>query len=418
MISFVLIVVVMLAVAIAVLTPALLGRGKVKDIDRSQQNVLIAREQIAALEKDLAEAVIEASQYDEQKAEIERNLLSDVDESERSSTAIPARARIWATSLVGIFILMASTGLYLQLGTPEVMQLADEGETDVHASQSAGDKAATVPMDMEQSINKLKARLFDNPEDLEGWFLLGRSYMAMGKYQESADALGKVYAKVQNHAGVIIAYADALAMANEGRLSGQPFELVQQALALEPNNATGLWLSGLAYEEQGKFKQALAQFKKLRPQLTDPNSSGKVEQLIVKMETQLGLPPSKSEAPMMAANSAAGIEVVVMASDEVLAKLSGNEMVFIYAKAMQGPPMPLAAKRISVKELPITVRLDDSMAMMPTMKLSNFDLVMVGARISKSGNAIAAKGDFIKEIPSVKSSGNGKLTVIVDGVVE
>ena len=417
MISFILIAVAMLAVAILVLAPALLGKGKVKEIDRTQQNVLIAKEQIAALEQDLADCVIEAPQFDEQKSEIERNLLSDVNVTETGvSSAISGRARIWSISLVAIFTVMISTGLYLQLGTPEVMQLADEGKTNVHASKPAG-PAGTAPVNMEQSINKLKARLFDNPDDLEGWFLLGRSYMSMGRYQESADAMGKVYAKVQNHAGVILGYADALAMANGGKLAGKPFELVQQALALEPNNATGLWLSGLAYEEQGQFKQALASFKKLKPQLTDANSSARVNQLIAKMETQLGLPPSKDEPQQLAA-SAGGIDVVVMASDQVMAKLSGNEMVFIYAKAMQGLPMPLAAKRISVKELPITIRLDDSMAMMPQMKLSNFELVKVGARISKSGNAIAAKGDFIKEVSSVKSSGGGKVTLIVDGVVE
>lgn len=416
MISFVLIAVAMLAVAILVLAPALLGKSKVKEIDRTQQNVLIAKEQIAQLEQDLADAVIEQPQFDEQKTEIERNLLSDVSETETvASGSISRRSRIWAVSLVAVFTVLISSGLYLKLGTPEVMQLADEGKMDVHASKPAA--AGGAPANMEQSIAKLKARLFDNPDDLEGWFLLGRSYMSMGRYQESADAMGKVYAKVQNHAGVILGYADALAMANGGRLAGKPFELVQQALALEPNNATGLWLSGLAYEEQGQFKQALASFKKLKPQLTDANSSTRVNQLIAKMESQLGLPSSKDE-PQQLAVSAGGIDVIVMASDEVMAKLSGNEMVFIYAKAMQGPQMPLAAKRISVKELPITIRLDDSMAMMPQMKLSGFPLVKVGARISKSGNAIAAKGDFIKEVSSVKSSGSGKVTLIVDGVVE
>ncbi|MDH5361641.1 MAG: c-type cytochrome biogenesis protein CcmI [Gammaproteobacteria bacterium] len=417
MISFILIAVVMLAAAVLVLSPALLGKSRVGDTDRTEQNVLIAQEQIAALEKDLAEAVIEQAQFEEQKAEIERNLLSDVDQAVTETTSsISQRGRVWAISLVALFTIMASTGLYLQIGTPEVMELADAPPQQ--AGNHAKAQGGAAPVDMEQSINKLKARLFDNPDDLEGWFLLGRSYMAMGRYQESADAMGKVYAKVQNHAGVIIAYADALAMANNGKLSGKPFELVQQALKLEPNNATGLWLAGLAYEEQGNHKQALASFKKLRPQLTDANSSAKVNELIAKMETQLGLPPSKDVSPQMAASGTVGIEVVVMASDEVMAKLSGNETVFIYAKAMQGPPMPLAAKRISVQELPITLRLDDSMAMMPQMKLSNFEQVLVGARISKSGNAIAQKGDFYKELSSIKSKGNGKVTVIVDGVVE
>ena len=122
---------------------------------------------------------------------------------------------------------------------------------------------------MEQSINKLKARLFDNP--------------------------------------------DALALSNGGKLSGKPFELVQQALTLEPNNTTGLRLAGLAYEEQGQFKQALASFNKLKPQLTDANSRAKVNELIAKMETQLGLSPSKADVPQMDACGAAGIEVEVMA---------------------------------------------------------------------------------------------------------
>ena len=219
---------------------------------------------------------------------------------------------------------------------------------------------------------------------------------------------------------VILAYADALAMSRDGRISGMPFQLVMTALKKEPNNTTALWLAGLGHSEQSEFKEAIKSWQKLLPLLAgNKQSENKIRSLIAQANSQLsGKPVAQVIEPPVKKNTttSAFINVTVSLSAQFKDKVSPDDVVFIYAKASQGPPMPLAAARKRVSDLPVTVRLDDSMAMMPQMKLSAFSMVTVGARISKSGSAIGQSGDLQGVIESIVLDGSKNIEIEINTV--
>jgi len=268
---------------------------------------------------------------------------------------------------------------------------------------------------MEQLVAGLAAKLQEEPENAEGWFMLGRSYMSMGRYSEAANAFKRAHDLVGDEPTVMLRYADALAMAQGGRIAGEPFELIKRALQLKPEDTTGLWLAGLGYEEQGQYEQAVQHWRKLEAMMqNDPASLNEVRNLIARAEQKLGSTVKVETAPAKpAAASSVALKVNVSLDAALKDKVSAEDTVFIFARAMEGPPMPLAAVRKQVRDLPLTVTLDDSMAMMPQMKLSNYAKVLVGARISKAGTVTAQSGDLTGEIKNIATNSNEQITLTI-----
>ena len=176
-----------------------------------------------------------------------------------------------------------------------------------------------------------------------------------------------------------------------------------------------MWLAGLGYEEQGEYEKAVQHWRKLELLLVDdPASLNEVRNLIARAEQKLGRSVAVEPTTIKPVTAGGVALKVTVALDAALQdKVSADDTVFIFARAMEGPPMPLAAVRKQVRDLPLTVTLDDSMAMMPQMKLSNYATVLVGARISKSGSATAQSGDLTGEIENVATSSNEKLTLTI-----
>jgi cytochrome c-type biogenesis protein CcmH len=228
-----------------------------------------------------------------------------------------------------------------------------------------------------------------------------------------------VHDLVGDEPAVMLRYADALAMAQGGKIAGEPFEFIKRALELKPDDTTGLWLAGLGYEEQGQYEQAVQHWRKLETLMqNDPASQNEVRNLIARAEQKLGRTVMVETAPAKpAAASSVALKVTVSLDAALQDKVSAEDTVFIFARAMEGPPMPLAAVRKQVRDLPLTVTLDDSMAMMPQMKLSNFNEVKIGARISKSGAPRPESGDLQGEITSVKTENRETIQVRIDQVV-
>jgi cytochrome c-type biogenesis protein CcmH len=286
--------------------------------------------------------------------------------------------------------------MYLELGKPQVMQSAATSQATAaspHASMPDGTAAPSI----DELLAKLETRLKSSPNDAKGWYMLGRSYMSLGRYPEAVEALRRSYELVgDQQPTVMLSYADALAMSQGGKITGKAFELIKKALELSPNDPTALWLAGLGYEEQGEHERAVRYWRQLEPMLADnPESLNEVHRLIASAEQKLGhaVETEKVQAPIAPASTTA-ITVSVDISPVLREKANPTDTVFIFARAVSGPPMPLAVVRKQVSDLPIEVTLDDSMAMMPQMKLSSFSEVNIGARISKSGNAMPQSGDL------------------------
>jgi cytochrome c-type biogenesis protein CcmH len=411
MILFWIIATLMLAVALWLLIPALLGHKSIRDLDRNQQNVAIARDRLKELESEYGRGGLSETDYEQAKRELEQALLIDVDESATTTSAAVKTSTTRASLVwVALGLPLAAILLYLQLGAPDALK-SQAQVAAVPAGHAGGDTTAT----MEQLVAGLAAKLQQEPANPEGWFMLGRSYMSMGRYAEAAEAFQRVLDQVGDDPSVMLRYADALAMTQGGQIGGKPFELIKKALELKPDDTTGLWLAGLGYEEQGEYETAVRHWRKLEGMLQeDPASLNEVRNLIARAEQKLGRPVTvETVAPQPVVASPVALKVTVALDAALQEKVSPEDTVFIFARAMEGPPMPLAAVRKQVRDLPVTVTLDDSMAMMPQMKLSNYAKVLIAARISKSGNIQTQSGDLTGEINNVATTSNENIKLTI-----
>lgn len=407
----------LMLVAIALVWPALSGRRRVQDVDRDAENVTIARDRLKELDAELARGAITQQAYEQARAELEQALLQDVEQAPKeiappassgSSPRASWRARLAVLALLPVLAI----GLYLELGDPGAIDNPLAGGPSAASHGSAADKTASF----EQMVEKLAARLKQKPDNAEGWFMLGRSYMTLGRYAEAAQAFEQARRLVGDDPDLLLRYADALAMAQGGKLQGKPFAMIKKALAAKPDDPTALWLAGLGYEEAGDYAQAVRLWRRLESQLQDAESLNQVRQLIGRAEKKLGHPvEAAAPAPdTPAATGQVAIRVRVSLAPELADQVRPDDTVFIFARALQGPPMPLAAVRKQVKDLPLEITLDDSLAMMPQLKLSGYKQVRIGARISRSGQAISQSGDLQGEVAPVATTTTEPVSVRID----
>jgi cytochrome c-type biogenesis protein CcmH len=276
---------------------------------------------------------------------------------------------------------------------------------------------------VEEMMAALMARLEENPEDSEGWFLLGRSYMALDNYAMASQAFERLHLLVGDDPVVLLSWADAQAMAQKGNLAGKPSELIRKAVKLAPEDTTALWLAGMVEDQSGNHQLAISYWERLEPKIKDdPESRQRIESLLASAREKAGSgepagPGSEPVAVSTAATATTGITVRVDLSPEFRGKVGPEESLFIYARALEGPRMPLAAARRKVSDLPLELTLDDSTAMMPAMRLSNFEQVLVGARVSRSGEAMARSGDLSGEVAPVRVGAAGTVDILIDKLV-
>lgn len=411
MMLFWIIVAAMILAAVAILAPALLRSRRSDDLDRDQQNVVIARERLAELEAELEQGKITAGQYEQAREELEQALLQDLeDQGGGTQQQESRRSSLFALAAIVLLVPLLAVGLYSRLGSPQLTLPADQRVT-AHEAGAGG------TMSLEQMVAALTNRLKDNPDDAEGWFLLGRTYMAMDEYVKAAATFEKLHQMIGDEPVVLLAWADAMAMSQKGSLQGKPAELIRKAVEVAPDDATALWLAGMVEEQDGNHKLALEYWERLQPMVKDdPESRERVASLIAVARERAGLPPPASprEAPAVASP---GVRVRVRLAPELQSRARPEDSLFIYARALQGPRMPLAAARRKVGDLPLELTLDDSGAMTPQMKISNFGQVVVGARVSRSGNAITASGDLKGEVSPVTVGADGVVEILIDKVV-
>ncbi|MBI5751157.1 MAG: c-type cytochrome biogenesis protein CcmI [Hydrogenophilales bacterium] len=362
-----------LSAAFIIALPLLRGR-QVSAPAQDAANVAIYTDQQAELETDLMQGVLSQAQFDLAKHELERRLLQDVG-AVTEPTASVKTAR-WPGIVVALMAPLLAIGLYLKIGSPHALDPAA-------LKPPAADAMITQLQQVEALLPKLEQRLQAQPDDPPGWDMLGKSYMALERYPEAAKAYAKL-AELQPHEAQVFAdYADAQAMAQGQTLTGKPSELIAQALKLDPANGKALYLAGYAAQEAGNQKAAMAHWEKLLAQLP-PDSEGAavLRQNLAELKQQT------------AGQAGASVSGQVRLAATLQGKPAPQDTLFVFARAVEGPKMPLAMLRVQVKDLPLNFTLDDSTAMSPQMKLSNFPEVVIVARISKSGAAVPQPGDL------------------------
>ncbi|MBU1777966.1 MAG: tetratricopeptide repeat protein, partial [Gammaproteobacteria bacterium] len=243
----------------------------------------------------------------------------------------------------------------------------------------------------------LEQNAAQNPEDPDVLVMLARSYVEFGRYADGARVYGELTKLVPDIAILWADYADALGMTN-GTLRGEPTQMLERALQLDPDNLKSLALSGTAAMERGDYASAIRYWEKLLSHIPaeseDAQMIGDGIQQARQMLAQSRGGKIKETQAKPQASAKASLSGTVTLSDALKGQVDPNDTLFVLARAAQGPKMPLAVIRKQVKDLPLSFTLDDSMAMSPEMSLSGFDQVVVVARVSKSGNAIPQAGDM------------------------
>jgi cytochrome c-type biogenesis protein CcmH len=284
---------------------------------------------------------------------------------------------------------------------------------------------------MEKAIAGLAAKLKEQPNDAQGWALLGRAYAATNRADEARDAFKEAHEHAPDDPDVAVEYAQALALAApDHKLQGESRALLEGVIAKDAKNQRALWLLGISDYQNADYASAIARWKTLLPLLQpDSDVARSVRNEIADAEArrdgreppQPEAAPAEAPAPETPVTSAPAnaprLTVNVALDPKLKSKLDPDATLFVFARAASGPPMPLAIQRLKASQLPATVTLDDSMSMMPAMKLSKFPQVVVGARVSKSGNAMPQSGDLQTLSQPIESSRSEPVALTIDQVV-
>ena len=318
-------------------------------------------------------------------------------------------------------VVSPSTGVAgASAGTMSMQALLAEAAAAGNATRSpaAAPAASSAPA---ASLEELRTRVHDHPRDVSAWLALADLYREQHDNAAARDALAKVVALHGMTAASWADYADVLGSLAGGSLAGSAGSAIDQALALDPTNGKALWLKASQAHEQGHFADALTWWDKLRAELPADSSDARVIDANIAEDTRLaGLTPvaapvAGNRAPS-APDAAQGAEVsgTVAIDSRLAARVQPDSTLFIYAKAADSPGPPLAVLRTTPKTWPVRFRLDDSMAMLPSRRLSQFDKVVVEARISRSGQATPGSGDLFVTSPTLNPSSGQRLALVIN----
>ncbi len=373
------------ASVLLLLMPPLLRRAPDAGPSRDAMNAAVYRDQLRELKEDVASGALSRSGYEEARREIEHRLLEDV---AGTATAAPVtRSAAWRAVLVmGVPLPAAAFALYFLIGSPQVV-LQGGANADVQAQHSIS------PDELKAMVAKLAARMEQESEDVEGWIMLGRAYRILEQFDDAARAYANAVERSEPDADLLADYANMLAMGPGQDLAGEPEKILQRALVLDPRNVKALALAGSVAFKRHDYAAAASYWERL-VQVVPPDSElarsvhGSLKE--ARERTQWSSTAEK-ETSATASGTVSGI---VELAPSLAAQAAPSDTVFVFARAVEGPRMPLAIIRAQVKDLPLSFTLNDSHAMAPGMNLSSYKQVIIGARISRSSDAAPQPGDL------------------------
>jgi len=424
----------MLLVAIGVLVYPLLKVRENDSLAYKDSNLKINDDKIKELDLDLEEGRIDQTFYKIARQELDKELLIDIPVESQQTAALhytnTAKRRPAMALVVSVFIPMVALLLYLDLGMHAVSD-----ETFVAGQQT--EKQPSV----EDMATKLEAHIEKNGGTAEEWAMLGRAHKYLGQHELAANAFAVALEQDPDNAQLMLESAEMLALNNNRSFTDEATQLVEKAYALEPDNANVLWFAGVSAYQAGKYRLAIDRLLQLLPSAQGEEEvmrsvigivSKSREKLIAagedvpELETLLAIKEnSVAVAPVVEAGESAAepattslsLRVMVDINAEARGNFAADDLVFVYAKAKQGPRMPLAAQRITLADLPATVVLDDSMAMVAGMNLSAFDDLVISARVTKSGAAIAQSGDYVGSVDVKSKTTAADIDVVIDTLI-
>ncbi|UXV21575.1 c-type cytochrome biogenesis protein CcmI [Pseudomonas fluorescens] len=371
------------------LIPVLRGRRAQREEDRTALNVALYQERVAELQVQQDEGVLNAAQLETGRAEAARELLADTEGVEK-----PRESRLGKPLpfLAAFLVPVLGVALYLHYGASDKVELTRE--------------FSQPPVSMQDMTQRLERAAAAQPDSPEGLYFLGRAYMAQDRSADAAKVFERTVALAGRQPELLGQWAQAQYFADNKQWSPKVQALTDEALKLDPKEVTSLGLLGIAAFEGQRYQEAIDYWNRLLAQLPPADNSrvalqGGIDRAAEKLKESGGTVAQKTV-----------MKVRVDLSAEVKAKALPTDSVFIFARAVNGPPAPLAAKRVTVAELPVTVELGDADAMMPQLKLSNFPEVQLVARISRAGQPTT--GEWIGRSQPLASSTTALQTLTID----
>lgn len=387
------------------------AKRKTQDVDRKATNIVIFKDRLAELNSELEEGRINAAEFELLKIELERNLLDDaVDIQSRQQTG-----GRWISMAAAVFLLITTAAVYWKLGAHQQMELTQllKRMSSPEANQE----------DLNALTHALEIQIARHPDDIENEYLLARIYADTQAYDKAVQMFSQILQQLpaeasMDRAATLAQLGQAQFFANGRSLDKATESLLKDALGLNPEESVALGLLGIAAYERSDFREAIGYWNKLLAVTPDGQEAmavrGGIEQakqlLAARGETYAEPEPVKT------AEINARLLVTVDISAELKKVLPSDATLFVMAKAMQGPKIPLAVYKGPLSAFPLTVELNDAMAMMPTLKISGVENVQVIARISTSGEAMPKPGDFQGETDNVVVK-DGKTSVVINSLV-
>lgn len=378
------------------LIPLLRGRRAQREEDRTALNVALYQERVAELHAQQAEGVLSAAQMDTGRAEAARELLAD---TEGTSAERASRLGTPLPLLAAVLVPLVALGLYLHFGASDKVELTRE--------------FAQPPTSLAQMTDRLERAVKAQPDSAESLYFLARTYMSQDRPADAANMFERAVALAGRQPELLGQWAQALYFAGNKAWTPQIQGLADEALKTDPKEVTSLGLKGINAFESQHFHDAVDYWKRLLAVLppNDPSRpalEGGIARAVEKVVQSGG---QVQDATLIAAPGA-HLKVRVTLSDELKAKVQPGDTVFVFARAVSGPPAPLAVKRVTVADLPVEVELTDADAMMPQLKLSNFPEVQLVARVSRAGQPTS--GEWIGRSQPLPSNVTARQALTID----
>lgn len=405
--------------------PLLKRESRGGSVNDKETLLSVYRQQFAELEEDRHSGAITVERYQQAKQELERRVLEEAAATPEQPVAHGRLSPRLVGGMVAILLPLASLLLYWKLGTPLALTHPLSPAPDYSFASEAGHQSTNGLDDL---TVRLKRKLEQNPDDGVGWALLARSYVELGRHADAVPTYERAMTLLPDDAQLLADYADALGMLHGRSLEGKPEMLIQQALRADPRNVKALMLAGTVAFDRREFARAAQYWEQARTNLPSDAEPEVVQELMSGIGEARGLAKGGALSPKPVATampsgkqpgsdrSPLAVTGRITLASSLASKVAATDTLFVFARAVDGPPMPVAIVRLTKQELPFSFRLDDTNSPMPSRKLSDMDHVMIVARLSKSGDAMPKSGDLQGKSQPVTPGTQG-VSVEIDSVV-
>ncbi len=428
-------IVTLLATALVVwplVSPQRLGAGARHDDER---RLAVFRDRRREIDRERDAGRLTAAEAEQAHADLVRQLAEDLPEvtvvaasagapgsrpggaavAPAASSPSPSPRAAWAAALfVAVLVPLVALGVYRQVGAPHA--------ASVEASAAPGPVDAAQ---IEAMIDRIEQRTREQPDDAEAWAMLAEARKMQGRHDEAVAAFAKAIEGLPNDARLLTDYAESAALRAGGNFAGQPVELLERALAADPNEPKAVALMGAAQYRLGNLPRARSYLKQLETFLTPGGEeAAQIAAVVQRIDAELGAAApadgstAQSPAPPVAGAATADVAVAgTVAIDPSLAEQAAQGgTLFVIARAAGGPPVPIAVVRVPAPAFPVSFRLDDTNAMDPSRTLGSADSLELEARLSRSGEAMRKPGDLYGRVGNVRPGADG-LRIVLDQVV-